>query len=320
MKTRAYTAKSIALMLLALIFTGCRNGSREDVHFARLEQVIFDTPSEELAPTLRSQRSTFDTPLLNIDPDDGQLMAMLADFAADTSMRYIYGVCDSMYHDLSWLEHEIGRALGRCDAAPCKRFYTFVSGDFEDYSRRVTCYAGDLAISLDHYAVAELGAGVPTYIERVSRKEYMATDCMAAIARAHIAMPADGADPTLLDQLIAEGKVLYFLEQTMPDAHDTIRLRYTADQLRWARQHVEQVWAFLLKDGLLFSTDIGQYHNLIDEAPKTNAFGEGSAPRTPYYIGWQIVRAYMKRSGATMAELFEETDSRRILTASGWRP
>ena len=62
------------------------------------------------------------------------------------------------------------------------------------------------------------------------------------------------------------------------------------------------------------------FRNIIDDAPKTNAFGDGSAPRTTDYIGWQIVRAYMKKSGCTMQQLFEETDSQKLLTQSGWRP
>ena len=71
---------------------------------------------------------------------------------------------------------------------------------------------------------------------------------------------------------------------------------------------------------LLYSTDIGQFHNIIDDAPHTNAFGQASAPRTTAYIGLQIVNRYMKKSGATMQQLFDNTDSRAILTASGWRP
>ena len=180
------------------------------------------------------------------------------------------------------------------------------------------CSDHELAISLDHYAIGSIGGGVPSYIERLSRPQYMAADCMAAIARAHIAMP--DAAMTLLDYAIAEGKVLYFLEQAMPNTPDTIRLRYTKAQLQWMENNTEQVWAWIIQNNVLYSSDLGQFHNLIDEAPKTNAFGEGSAPRTPAYIGWQIVRRYMKKSGDSMQQLFEQTDSRHILTTSAWRP
>lgn len=304
-------------MFLALFICGC-DGNRSDVRFVRFEQVLFNTPTAQLAATLAANSADYNTPLLNIAPTDSRYMAMLGDFVSDTAMRYIYRVTDSLYHDLGWLEKELGAALGRAGWPQYDRFYTLVTGDFEDYQRRVFCSDHELAISLDHYAVGCIGGGVPSYIERLSRPQYMAADCMAAIARAHIAMP--DAEMTLLDYTIAEGKVLYFLEKSMPNTPDTIRLRYSKAQLKWMDNNVEQVWAWIIQNNVLYSTDLGQFHNLIDEAPKTNAFGEGSAPRTPAYIGWQIVRRYMKKSGDTMQQLFEQADSRRILTTSAWRP
>lgn len=304
-------------MLLALFICGC-DSHKNDIRFIRFEQVLFNTPAPQLATTLAANSADYNTPLLNIDPSDSRYMAMLGDFVSDTAMRYIYHVTDSLYHDLGWLEHELGNALQRAGWPQYDRFYTLVTGDFEDYQRRVFCSDHELAISLDHYAIGSIGGGVPSYIERLSRPQYMAADCMAAIARAHIAMP--DADLTLLDYAIAEGKVLYFLEQAMPHTPDTIRLRYTKAQLQWMENNTEQVWAWIIQNNVLYSSDLGQFHNLIDEAPKTNAFGEGSAPRTPAYIGWQIVRRYMKKSGDSMQQLFEQTDSRHILTTSAWRP
>ena len=62
-----------------------------------------------------------------------------------------------------------------------------------------------------------------------------------------------------------------------------------------------------------------RFHNLIDDAPKTNAFRD-SSPRTTDYIGWKIVSQYMANSGSTMQQLFDETDSQKILNQSNYRP
>jgi hypothetical protein len=85
-------------------------------------------------------------------------------------------------------------------------------------------------------------------------------------------------------------------------------------------ENLENVWGWLIQNDVLFSTDMAKLRNLLDDAPKTNAFGDGSAPRTNAYIGWQIVKQYMKKSGASLGKLFAETDSRKILETSGWRP
>ena len=62
-----------------------------------------------------------------------------------------------------------------------------------------------------------------------------------------------------------------------------------------------------------------RFHNLIDDAPKTNAFRD-SSPRTTDYIGWQIVSRYMKNSGISMQQLLEEADAQKILSQSNYRP
>ena len=90
--------------------------------------------------------------------------------------------------------------------------------------------------------------------------------------------------------------------------------------MEWMKENVGSVWAWMIENELLYSTDLSQVRSLLGDAPKTNAFGEGSAPRTAAYIGWQIVRQYMKKSGASMNELMAERDSQKILNQSGWRP
>ena len=309
----------LCILLAATLFTAC-GGKKSEVRFLRFEQFLFE-PEKTAADA-----SQFVSPLINYQPDDPQFMAMVHDFTNDSVVEYIYHTTDSLYHDLGWLETELGKALARaakiCPDIRYDRFYTLVTADFDDYQNRVFCTDHELAVSIDRYAVGEMqqygSFGIPAYILALSRKEYIAPDCMAAIARAHIELP-DG-QLSLLDYTIAEGKVQYFLERTMPWADDTLRLRYTGDQMSWMKGHVEQVWAWLIENRMLYNTDYSQLRNFIDDAPKTNAFGEGSAPRTLHYIGWQIVKQYMKKSGRTVEELLGETDSQKILTQSGWRP
>lgn len=317
MRRRLYILTTVAILL-----AGCSGQTENSVHFNRFEHLLFNTPLPQLQKTLLDSLPRYSTPLLNVAPADPQFMQVLAGFVSDPEVRRIYNVTDSLYGNLAWLEAELSRALERSHKLipelQYTDFYTLVTADFNDYSNRVFCSLDELAISIDRYAVGELPGAVPAYIENISRREYIAADCMAAIARAHIALP-DG-DLTLLDYTVAEGKALYYVQQTLPHTHDTILMRYTGEQLAWMKDNVAPVWGWLIQNKLLYSTDIGQFHNIIDDAPHTNAFGQVSAPRTTAYIGLQIVSRFMKKSGATMQQLFDNTDSRAILTASGWRP
>lgn len=313
------------LLLLALLAAGCGRGA-EPVTIHRFEQLLFDTPADQLPTVLAQQRDTYNSPLLNVAPDNPVYMEMLGYYLNDRTVRHIYRVTDSLFHDLSWLEKELGKAMKRarevCPEVDYQRFYTLVTADMENYAERVFCHERDMAISIDCYAMGEAGElqmfGIPAYIERLCTREHIASDCMSAAARNHIELPE--GDLTFLDYAVDEGKTLYFLDQVLPDVHDSIKLRYSDEQLHWMEANVENVWGWLIQNQMLYSTDLSQLRNILNDAPKTNAFGEGSAPRTGDYIGWQIVKRYMKKSGATVSQLFAETDSRKILEQSGWRP
>ena len=312
----------VTVFAAMLLLAGCSGKTGNSVHFYRFEHMLFNTPIPQLQKTLVDSLPRYNTPLLNVVPGDPQFMQALAGFVSDPEVRRIYNVTDSLYGDLAWLETELSKALKRSHILIPELhytgFYTLVTADFDDYRNRVFCSDNELALSIDRYAVGSLPGAVPAYIEHLSSREYIAADCMAAIARAHIALP-DG-DLTLLDYAVAEGKAIFYVQQTLPHTHDTIALRYTGEQLEWVKGNVESVWGWLIQNKLLYSTDIGQFRNIIDDAPHTNAFGQSSAPRTTAYIGLQIVSRYMKKSGATMQQLFDNTDSRSILTTSGWRP
>ena len=312
-------------LLAAVALVACTSDS-STVRFNRFEHLLMDAPAASLQQTLMAHRDEFDTPLLRYAPDDRQYVAMVEQFRSDPAIKYIYHVTDSLYGDLSDIEKQLGKALARVEkqspSIHYDRFYTLVTADFGDYDNRVFCSDHELAVSIDHYAIPYMtkyqSFGVPLYMQQMLNRDHIVPDCISAIARAHIALPDD--EMTLLDYAIAEGKTIYFSKQALPGIHDSILLRYTSEQFEWMENNTAQVWAWLIHSKMLYSHDYNQFHNFIDEAPKTNAFGDGSAPRTTSYIGWQIVKRYMKRNNITMQELLENTDSQKILTESGWRP
>ena len=312
------------LAVLLVLAASCHNDGVE-VKFSRFEKLLFTTEPSQLQEKLSQRKGEFDSPLINCAPDNPVYMQQLQAFVGDPFIKEIYRLTDSCYGNLHWLEKELGKAMGKAaklspDIVP-KHFFTMITGDLDDYTNRVFCYDGDLVLSIDHYVLPytqHLGyCSCPMYIVRLSDRQYIASDCMAAVARSRMAMPE--GEPALLDYIVMEGKVQYFLEQTMPSTPDTIRFRYTASQLDWMEHSVKEVWGYFLHNNLLYERDMARIHNFIDDAPKTNAF-RNSAPRTTDYIGLQIVRAYMKRSGASLDELFANMDSQSILQKSGFKP
>lgn len=324
-KMQRHTQVCLCIVLSIWVMTGCQR--TEEVRFHRLEQLLFTTPADRLASELKKHRAEYDTELIVMNPDDADFIRMTQEYTSDPTMREVYRITDSLYHDMSEVETELGKALGRAYSLypqmhHIERCYTMVTGDFDNYMFRVYSNGSDLCLSIDQYALGYMGKysyfGMPQHIVRFCTREHIAADCMGCLAQMNIAWP-DG-EHTLLDYAIAEGKKLYFMEKTLPHRHDTILLRYTKEQYDWMQKNTENVWSWMIQNKMLYNTDYSSFRNLIDDAPKTNAFGDGSAPRATSYIGWQIVKAFMKKSGATMQQLFDESDSQTILKKSGWRP
>jgi hypothetical protein len=317
----------IQLAVLALVATmsACRHTSDEAVQLHRFEKVLFDTPVEQLQGKLLSVGSEYGTELLNIRPENPEYMQMLAGFVQDPTMREVYRLVDSVFSDMQEESVALGKALAKAqELSPTLRYdkvFTFISGMF-DYDMRVGCNSHELVISLDQYVLPYTQKfnyfNSPLFLVQQSRPQYLVADCMEAIGRQHIAIPQEG-EMTLLDYMVAEGKAIYFAQQTLPDTPDSILMRYSKVQMEWMKKNESNVWSYLLQNKVLYDIDYMRFHNLIDDAPKTNAFRD-SSPRTPYYIGWKIVSQYVSNTGASLDELFEETDSQKILSQSNYRP
>lgn len=318
-------------LLSAIVLAACsgksHRGDATGITFCRFEQALFDTPADNLPQALQSFQAKFNSPLLNIYPDDPQFVSQIEGFVSDPTVRDIYALTDQRYHNLRWLEKELSAAMQKAtklhDEIRFSQFATFVSGYF-DYGSRILAdrQSGSLLLSIDQYALGAMDKysyfGLPLYIVDLSDSIFLASDIMAEIARQYISLP-DQKELTMLDLMVAEGKVLYFLDQVMPRKEERLKIRYSEEQFDWMQANEGRVWAYFIQNNLLYEKDHARYHNFTDDAPKTNAFKD-SAPRTTHYIGWQIVRKYMENSNSTMKELFANTNSQAILQASRYKP
>ncbi len=246
-------------------------------------------------------------------------------FVSDPNIRELYDLSQKKYPDLSLLETGLSGAFDRFrQAYPEKvvpKVYTYVSGlDVEN-----PVYFSDtaMAIGLDDFLGSEVTAypkaGLPKYKTLRFTPDYLLPQCMLAVSDKIIRV--DEKQNTLLDQMIQAGKALYFLDVVLPESKDEYKIGYSAAQLEWSRTHQSDIWAFLIERQLLFSSNTQGISKMMTDAPFTSGFAAESPGRLGAYMGWQIVRAYMKEAdGITLKQLMEDTDARKILKVSGYKP
>ena len=324
--------KNLLFILVVVLLVSCNSADNKNtstltesnLKIHRFENLIFNTPLSDLQQTLLENQYNYRF-LFNTNVEDPEYFEEIKYYASDTIMQQVYNVVATTYPDLSWLEQDLAVAMERAGKLLPKsqpnNFYTLMTGTFAYYDR-VMCTDSFMAINIDQYAVKNMKYfngyfGMPIYIVNLLDSIYMPIDCMASYAISKI--PQTYAEQSMLDLMVLNGKILYFLDEVFPDVADSIKIRYTSEQMEWAEKNENNVWGYFIQKNLLYEKDYTKIRPFVNEAPNTTVF-ENSAPRMTDFIGWKIVRRYMKNKNVSMAELFKNNNSQQILTDSGYKP
>ena len=105
------------------------------------------------------------------------------------------------------------------------------------------------------------------------------------------------------------------------DGPDSLKIGFRKEQLNWCMAHESEMWNYLIEKKMLFSGDRMGQVRFINPAPFTAPFGQKSPGRTGVWLGWQIVKSYMKKnSKVSLKALMENNDYHKILNDSGYSP
>lgn len=197
--------------------------------------------------------------------------------------------------------------------------YTCISG----FNQSIVVAQNLLGVSLDNYLGSQSQfyekLGLPAYKRRNMRSEKLVPEIMQAWADTE--WPRPDKENTLFSNMIQQGKVLYFLDAMFPEMNDTLKIGYTEKQMVFCRKNETKMWTYLAEHKMLFTTDRMSIKRFIDDAPYTASFSEESPGRSGAWIGWQIVRAYMKsRPEVKLPNLMNNPNFQEILNQSGYQP
>lgn len=197
--------------------------------------------------------------------------------------------------------------------------YTCISG----FNQSVVISEKLIGVSLDKYMGTESPfyeqLGLPAYKRKNMHPSKIVPDMMQGWADAE--WPKSDKDNSLLSHMIQQGKVLYFLDAMLPELNDTLKIGIPEKQLVFCRKNEAKMWTYLAEHKMLFTTDRMSIKRFIDDGPFTASFSEESPARTGIWLGWQIVRSYMKQNkNITLANLMNNSDYQSILNQSGYQP
>ncbi|WP_299012685.1 gliding motility lipoprotein GldB [uncultured Polaribacter sp.] len=177
-----------------------------------------------------------------------------------------------------------------------------------DYESRVVYADSLLILSLDVF----LGKNhpfyndYPNYIKENNTKEHLIVDVANTIIAQQV-LPKPN-DRTFLQKMIAEGVKLYVLDAYLPTVANHLKFGANPDKYNWLLANEEQIWSYFIEKELLFSTDTKLNSRFLETAPFSKFYSEQdklSPGKVGVWVGWQIVRSYMKHNNVSLQELLK---------------
>ncbi len=247
----------------------------------------------------------------------------LHSFITNLAVKMAYEKVNKVFPDLDSLDKELERAFKHYHYYfPGKLIpeaYTYISG----FNQSMVVADSILAIGLDKYlgknSMVYEQLMVDKYLRKTMRKEMIVSDCMKAWGSTEFPLP-DSVPGNVLSNILFHGKVVQFQRQMMPGVHDTLLLGFTEVELEWCEKYERMMWEYLIENNLLYEMDYMVINKLVNPAPYTSYFTRESPGRAAIWLGWNIVKEYMKAADVGLEELMSDHDYQKMLRESRYRP
>jgi len=243
-------------------------------------------------------------------------------FLTDKTFTQVNKKTLQTFDDVSDLEKKISDAFTYIHfyfpEVKLPEIYFYVSG----FNRAIMMNDKFIAVGTDLY----LGSDYPAYKDYTyeymlfnMRRECVATDLVSATLFRMFVM--NSSEYRLLDNMLFRGKVMYLLSVFMPNEKPEDIMGYRDEQWKWTKKNEKEIWATIIDQKHLFSTDLQLIRKYMNDAPFTAPVSQESPGRLGTWIGWQIVESYMnKNTKVSLTDLMKDSNYQKILEKSGYRP
>ncbi|QAA83201.1 gliding motility lipoprotein GldB [Aequorivita sp. H23M31] len=190
-----------------------------------------------------------------------------------------------------------------------------------DYRNKVLLADSILVIALDNYLGSEhrFYSGIDLYISKEMKPSRIGPDVAEAYAMNYIKPPKNAA---FLSQIIYYGKELYLKDLWLPNTSDADKIGYSEEEYKWAEENELYMWRYFIENELLYDTNPKLGARFINPAPFSKFYLEidnESPGMLGRYLGWKIVRSYMKNNSVEVQRLMI-TDADEIFKNSKYKP
>lgn len=243
----------------------------------------------------------------------------LTRFLSDSVVTSLYADVQKEYTDISTEQELLAQLVARYKILfpnlPTPHLQTHVSG----LSHSIITIDSLISISLDCY----LGTEHPLYAQRYHSYELpshtrnrIIPDVAEVLLRNAIQSPTSGS---LLDIMVYEGRIAYLISGMIDSNTAENVMGYTPQQAAWCSNYEAKIWAAIVEQSHLFTTDNITIRKYIQPSPFTATLTQEAPGRVGRWVGWRIIEAYAAHEGLTPRQIASDTiPATEVLRLSGY--
>lgn len=328
------------IIFLTVLLLGCKSNPlkvdisniKKNVHVVRFDHELFSINGKDTLKSLIDLHNKypefvdlFTYKIIQIGGiDDEESLFAMKQFLTDTMILSVNKLVDKEFSDFNKTEKQLAEAFKYFQFHFPKKDLPTIFAYISGFNQSVVTAENIIGISLDKYLGRDcqyykLLNSTPQYKIVNMHKDKIVSD--VAYAWGITEFESKGKQTTLLDNMIYQGKLMYFVDALLPEMQDSLKIGYTGLQIDWCKMNEAQMWSQLIEYKMLYSNKRMDIIRYINNSPTTSGFPLESPGRTGVWIGWQIVRKYMKEfPETTLSELMNNDDYQQILNDSKYFP
>jgi len=306
------------------------SGDEISIGVLRMEQdLVLEIGSEEEANKLNTQLlekygvlyELFITKFIQEgsvhDPMIGEYL--LRRFKTDILMKEVVPLIKERFSDFSSHKKGIEEALKRCkhhfpDTSLPDNIVTF----FSYFNAPAMVVENNLCIGVEMYLGAEHKSikklpirDFPQFFKDKLDEKYLVSNAVKAWLLERF-YKNTGDD--FLDKIVSAGKIMYLMDAMLPNTSDELKMSYSEEEVAWAVKNENSVWEQMVSQEILYKKDALLEDGWIKDGPFTKGLPDHSPARMGIWMGWQMVKDYMKKKPeVSLTDLVNESNAKRIL-------
>ena len=272
----------------------------EGLDFCRVDQFVFnEKPFAENESRCDSVFSFFCKEILRIGgPDSWEFGSLYREFSSDANWKHVQTEIEEVHGNLELEKARIEQFFGKYagvfsqEALPTVFFYNggFNFGVFPDKAL--------LGVGLEWYLGKKSSVyprlapeSFPNYRKaQMVPERLVAQACLGYLNYHHF----ESKGNRWVDLAIAHGKMMYLASLFLEEEPLHYWLGYSQEKWNWAVQKEYFVWKDIVKNEVLYSTDLENRRRFFVDGPFTNGYPQESPANLGKYMGYRMVVDFMR--------------------------